>query len=345
MGADQLKSERASAKWPHRVAMLMVCATFPLIWVGGLVTTYDAGMAVPDWPSTYGYNLFLYPVSTWLGGPWDLFIEHGHRLLASLVGLIAIVFVATTWRVDDRRWMKWYATACLGLVVLQGVVGGLRVVFDETLLARVHGCLGPLFFAFGVAAAAFTSTWWRKGDSNAGERTAAGRKFVSMAWCTTVLVYVQLVLGAHLRHPAATWSPRLFQVFVIAHLAIAGILVIYIAALTWKRRSLRTTPVSVRIPVAGLCVCTAIQLLLGAGAWRVKYYWPHWLPQPSFLEGYTVAAESMTQTITVTAHVAMGSLILAISTLIAVRSTRFVHSAPRSVAGTLSSGMVLEAVL
>ena len=60
--------------------MVLVCATFPLIWVGGLVTTYEAGMAVPDWPTTYGYNLFLYPWQTWMLGPWDLFIEHGHRL-------------------------------------------------------------------------------------------------------------------------------------------------------------------------------------------------------------------------------------------------------------------------
>ena len=70
--------------------MVLACATFPLVWVGGLVTTTDAGMAVPDWPSTYGYNLFLYPWQTWLAGPWDLFVEHGHRLLASAVGMLTI---------------------------------------------------------------------------------------------------------------------------------------------------------------------------------------------------------------------------------------------------------------
>ena len=71
--------------WPHRLAVALACATFPLIWVGGLVTTYDAGMAVPDWPGTYGYNLLLYPWQTWIAGPWDLFIEHGHRLLGAAV--------------------------------------------------------------------------------------------------------------------------------------------------------------------------------------------------------------------------------------------------------------------
>ena len=70
--------------------VLLVCATFPLIWVGGLVTTYDAGMAVPDWPTTYGYNLFLYPWQTWFSGPWDLFIEHGHRLFGAAVGMLTI---------------------------------------------------------------------------------------------------------------------------------------------------------------------------------------------------------------------------------------------------------------
>ncbi len=79
------------SRWPHRVAVVLCCATFPLIWIGGLVTTHDAGMAVPDWPNTFGYNLFLYPYSEWFAAPWDLFIEHGHRLLAAAVGMLTIV--------------------------------------------------------------------------------------------------------------------------------------------------------------------------------------------------------------------------------------------------------------
>ena len=79
--------------WPHRLSIALALVTFPLIWVGGLVTTYDAGMAVPDWPGTYGYNLFRYPWQTWLAGPWDLFIEHGHRLLGATAGLLAIALV------------------------------------------------------------------------------------------------------------------------------------------------------------------------------------------------------------------------------------------------------------
>ena len=86
--------------------MLVAVTTFPLIWVGGLVTTYEAGMAVPDWPSTYGHNLFAYPWTTWLFGPWDLFIEHGHRLLAATVGMLTVALATTLWFRDDRRWMR-----------------------------------------------------------------------------------------------------------------------------------------------------------------------------------------------------------------------------------------------
>ena len=97
-------ANRAS-RWLHRLAVLSVCLVWPLIWVGGLVTTYDAGMAVPDWPNTYGYNLFLYPLSTWLTGPFDLFIEHGHRLLGAVVGVVAIAMVIACFLGERRRWV------------------------------------------------------------------------------------------------------------------------------------------------------------------------------------------------------------------------------------------------
>ena len=148
--------------WPHRWAIVLACATFPLVWVGGLVTTTDAGMAVPDWPTTYGYNLFLYPWQSWLSGPWDLFIEHGHRLLAASVGMLTIGLLVLLLRTEDRSWMKGLGFAALGLVIFQGVLGGLRVLFDDRTLAMFHGCTGPLFFALTVAIAAFTSPRWMR---------------------------------------------------------------------------------------------------------------------------------------------------------------------------------------
>src|SRR6185295_17166050 len=111
------ENANAHSPWPHRFAVLLVCATFPLIGVGGLVTTYKAGMAVPDWPNTYGYNLLLYPWQTWLLGPWDLFIEHGHRLLASSVGMLTICLLVMLWQFDNRRWMKVFGVVALCLVI------------------------------------------------------------------------------------------------------------------------------------------------------------------------------------------------------------------------------------
>ncbi len=158
MSALEIKQRRYSP-WPFRMAVLLVCATFPLIWVGGLVTTYDAGMAVPDWPGTYGYNLLLYPWQSWLAGPWDLFIEHGHRLLGAMVGFIAIGLLVAAWRCDSRRWVRITAVIALGLVILQGLLGGQRVLLDDRRIAQMHGILGPMFFAFSAAITVWLSRW------------------------------------------------------------------------------------------------------------------------------------------------------------------------------------------
>src|SRR5690349_15701682 len=119
--------------------MLLAAATFPLVWIGGLVTSSKAGMAVPDWPTTYGYNPFLYPLSTWWNASWDVFVEHGHRLFGALVGLIAIGLVIVVWASDRRMWLRWAAVGALALVCLQGALGGLRVKFDDATFARIHG--------------------------------------------------------------------------------------------------------------------------------------------------------------------------------------------------------------
>src|SRR3954447_16535005 len=98
-------SQERPSSWPHRLAVALALVTFPVIWVGGLVTTYDAGMAVPDWPGTFGYNLLLYPWQSWLAAPWNLFIEHAHRLLAASAGILSIALVAVVLCADRRRWL------------------------------------------------------------------------------------------------------------------------------------------------------------------------------------------------------------------------------------------------
>src|SRR5690606_15722249 len=147
-GIGMAKTETTASTWVHRWAWLLACATFPLIWIGGLVTTTGAGMAFRDWITSDGHFMLIYP---WLSASGDKFVEHGHRLLGALVGLLSIALVVVAWRSERRTWVKNYSLLLLVGVVLQGVLGGMRVVLDKRTLALVHGCTGPLFFALCVA--------------------------------------------------------------------------------------------------------------------------------------------------------------------------------------------------
>src|SRR5690242_2755767 len=143
--------------WPHRLAVLLVCATFPLLFIGGLVTGKGAGLAVPDWPTTFGYNMFLYPWSKMVG---NIFYEHSHRLVAAAVGLLTIALALAFWLQERRHWLRRLGVAALLLVILQGVIGGLRVVLLEHTLAIVHAAFAQAFFALTVSLTIFTSPDW-----------------------------------------------------------------------------------------------------------------------------------------------------------------------------------------
>jgi len=318
--SDQ-RSKNDVSRWPHRFAVLLVCATFPLIWVGGLVTTYDAGMAFDDWPTTRGYNLFLYPWQTWLAAPWDMFIEHGHRLLGALVGLITFGFVWSVWQRDPRRWMRIAACAALGLVVLQGGLGGARVLLNERQLAMVHGCVGPAFFAFAVALAVVTSRWWRT-VTPAGTEAGLTSKVRRLSLLTLFFVYLQLVIGAQVRHVPVTASPDVFRIAVLFHLLMALIVTIHIGQLLLVvLKEFRGRPEFVR-PASALAGLILAQLCLGASTWVVKYGWPELLSSYSFAAGYTIQANSLLQSLIVTGHVATGSLLLAFAVMLHARAAR-----------------------
>ena len=307
--------------WPHRLAVALALATFPLIWVGGLVTTYDAGMAVPDWPSTYGYNLFLYPWQTWLAGPWDLFIEHGHRLLGAAVGIIAIALAAVTWICDARRWLRLAALGALVLVIVQGVLGGARVLLDERTIALVHGCVGPLFFAYAASLTVLTSRFWREAPPPGSD--AFGQRLARAAWILTGVAYWQLILGAALRHPLANSPPAFFRGIVLLHLIVAGVL--FVQAVIYHVSVLRSGCLAGRgIRWLSLAVVLLIagQIALGGATWVAKYSWPAELSRFDFAARFVVAERSLPQAMIVTAHVANGSLILALSAMQAWRLMR-----------------------
>ena len=332
------QAELTHSPWPHRWAVLLACATCPLIWVGGLVTTTDAGMAVPDWPTTFGYNLFLYPLSEWFYGPWDLFIEHGHRLLGAAVGLITIGLVVVLWRCESRRWVRAFGVVLVAGVIGQGVLGGMRVQMNEQALAMLHGCTGPLFFAMCVGMAVVTSVPWRERDDRA--ETPGAHRLLSLAAATAAVAYLQLVVGAQLRHVPATAEPGVFRSAVHLHLLLAGIVLLHAVWLVVASRRLGAN-CWLRRPIWVLAAMVLLQICLGATTWLVKYGMPLWARQLAGEWDFAIPATSRLQSLVVTGHVATGSLIVAVATVACLRmgrsarytpSARLVRSAPMEAA-------------
>lgn len=271
------------------LAVLTAVCTFPLLFVGGLVTSYDVGMAVPDWPTTFEQNMFTY---SWLDAPLGVQIEHGHRLLGSLVGFLAILLVIGSFVFGSPGWLKKLAIVALLAVILQGVLGGLRVVLNANMgreLAAVHGAFGQATFALLVAIAVVTSRSWREAvPVSHGEARQVRLTSILMA----ALVYLQIVLGAGVRHLGAGF---------VLHLALAGGLTlllfwtVFVVALHGPVREKLMVPVSLFV---GLFV---VQVFLGVGVLSMTGLTPPGFgPEPK-------NAEALVATL----HQTIGSLLLA----------------------------------
>jgi heme a synthase len=183
----------------HWFAMATAIATFLLLGAGGLVTSHEAGMSVPDWPNSYGYNMFAFPVSKWTGG---IFYEHTHRLWASVVGLMTTILAIWIWLKDSRQWMKWLGAIAFLLVVAQGILGGLRVTMKMDSLGIFHGVIAQTFFVLTCAIALFTSRFWIE-PAATQKSFSVPRGLRSHVLFVTILIFVQLILGATMRHQHA----------------------------------------------------------------------------------------------------------------------------------------------
>jgi heme a synthase len=161
-----------------------------------MVTSKNAGLAVPDWPTTFGYNMFLFPVSKWVGG---ILFEHTHRLIASAVGFLTIILAIWVWRSESRRWVRNLGLIALGGVILQGILGGLRVTMLKDQIGIFHACIAQAFLGLLVVIAVATTNFW----SSLDRFRVSQRKFSrirSLAVAITITIYVQLALGATMRH-------------------------------------------------------------------------------------------------------------------------------------------------
>ncbi len=207
--------------WHHRFALLVAFCTLLLVTAGAMVTSTGSGLSVPDWPTTYGESMFTFPVSRWVGG---ILYEHGHRLIASTVGLLTILLAAWTARVDRRAWVKALAFFALAAVVTQGILGGMTVLFLLPAPISVgHAGLAEIFFATTVTLALVTSPAWRRGYGQEVAATPA-RGYRRFALATTILVYGQILIGATVRHTGAGLAipdfPLAFgQLVPVSHLA------------------------------------------------------------------------------------------------------------------------------
>jgi len=183
-------------RWLNRFAWFTAFATLLLICSGGMVTSKGVGLAVPDWPTTFGYNMFLFPVSKWIGG---FFFEHTHRLIASTVGFLTIILAVWLWRTENRQSVKTLGLIAAAGVILQGILGGLRVTMLRDQIGIFHACLAQAFLGLVVLIAIVTTNFWRSlAPVDVDPRKFAWIKMMAIA--TTIAIYVQLALGATMRH-------------------------------------------------------------------------------------------------------------------------------------------------
>src|SRR6267378_1548567 len=204
-----------STIWLNRFAWFAAVATLLLICSGGMVTSKGVGLAVPDWPTTFGYNMFLFPLSKWVGG---ILFEHTHRLMGSLVGFLTIILAVWLWLREDRPWVRSLGVIALGGVILQGILGGLRVTMMKDEIGIFHACIAQAFLGLLVVIALVTTRFWQALPASAVDSTerSPGREanltalssqvrrrlalLTTLAIAITIAIYVQLGLGATMRH-------------------------------------------------------------------------------------------------------------------------------------------------
>jgi heme a synthase len=286
----------------HAVAIFAALFTLPLLYVGGTVTTYRVGMAVPDWPTTYQENMFLY--NFW-NAPFGVRVEHSHRLYGAGVGLATIVLAGWILAFERRRWIKGLGLLAVAAVIVQGILGGMRVTRLSTMLAAVHGCTGQAFFGLLVAICVFTGRDWSEAAGRAADRDHLRiRSLIAMG-----LVYAQIVLGGWLRHygtPSALYL----------HSALAAAVGVYSAWLAWRIHTPRTEVPRLVWPSRILVAAVCVQIILGLAA--LALLWP--------LDGTARPVPSL-QAVIRTGHQTNAAILFAASIVLTLRSFRHLAGA------------------
>lgn len=309
----------------HRIALFGALSTFLLIVVGGLVTSKGVGMSVPDWPTTYGYNMFLFPYSKWVGG---IFWEHSHRLIASGVGLIALILAAVALWKEGRTWVKWLTIAAVILVCLQGLLGGLRVTLYKDQIGIFHALLAQSFFGLLLIITAVTGRGFLAGKWTR-DPVAGSLRWLCVA--ALLLTYFQLGVAATIRHQHAPLAIRDFP-------AAYGTLIpatdsASLATINAQRAADRIAPVSAGqihlqlLHRAGAVVLFIVVLIFTAKALQVTPL-GHWLRGWSLLWVGAILLQILLGGMTIwfnkaadvaTTHMALGALLTGFVILLTFR--------------------------
>jgi cytochrome c oxidase assembly protein subunit 15 len=289
----------------HRFAVFTACSTFLLLVAGALVTSNDAGLSVPDWPLSYGS--ILPPM---VGG---IFWEHGHRMIAAFVGILTIVLAVWLWRSEPRPWVRRLGLGALGLIVAQGVLGGLTVHFYlPAAISTAHATLAQLFFATVISLALFSGEWWQSETLRLEDSGSPSLRLLAVL--TSLAILLQIILGAAFRHNGFG---------IVPHLVGAGVVTVMVV---WTGRVVRKRFAKVKLLRRGVIWLHAfygLQILLGGVAYGAVLAARN-IPQP--LPWIVVAT---------VLHVVVGALLFATSVLLALSCYRLskpsaVLSAPAS---------------
>ncbi|HVH89638.1 MAG TPA: COX15/CtaA family protein [Terriglobales bacterium] len=269
----------------HRFALVLSGCIFLLIIAGALVTSEDAGLSVPDWPTSFGS---IYKIPPMVGG---VKFEHTHRMIAEGVGLLTVLFCVAAFRIDRRRWFRYLSLAALGTVIAQGILGGLTVrTFLPWYISSAHATLAQTFFAMAVLMTVYTGAEWMESvpDTFADQGTPSTRTLAVLSICA---VYLQLFFGAAFRHSGMSILPHLVNAVFVS------------GVLTWTAIRVLSryghVP-SLRRPAAATIGLLLVQLGFGFAAYLTRVVWGKNAAQP---------LPSMVSTTVV--HVAIGALLLA----------------------------------
>lgn len=306
-------STRDYHPWLHRYAAFVACCTFLLIIAGALVTGNDAGLSVPDWPTSFG----SFRMPRMVGG---VKFEHSHRMIAGTVGILTVLLAIWIWRQDSRRWVRWVGFAAVMAVLAQALLGGITVLwYLPVAISTAHATLGQIFFCLAASLAFFTSADWKWSENKAEDPSWPSMHLLTVV--TTGAILLQLILGALYRHsphglmityPPPTSEPALSNVPIAPHIVgacVVTLLVGWVVATILMRFSKQPGLLHPALLLGGLLVA---QLFLGMGSYMMKMA-ARDAPQP------LQPVVDIT-----TAHVTVGALLLVTSLYLTYQARRFV---------------------